>query len=175
MKDVGQCVYKPFLDEHLESVFEIYRVAFPSEDLTPLVHALSGCTDAQSFIAESQDGIVGHIAFTECRLENSSSIVGLLGPLAVDPKFQRGGIGGGLIRTGFGAMRDRGCAVILVLGDPAYYGRFGFTQERAIKPPYELRAEWAAAWQSLWFADNAQDFADTLVVPEPWRSASLWR
>ena len=49
-----------------------------------------------------------------------------LGPVAVLPEFQRRGIGGGLIRGGLAAAERLGTGFVVVLGEPAYYGRFGF-------------------------------------------------
>jgi putative acetyltransferase len=45
----------------------------------------------------------------------------------VSPPLQRQGIGGALIRDGLARLKDRAERLVFVLGDPAYYGRFGFT------------------------------------------------
>jgi putative acetyltransferase len=50
-----------------------------------------------------------------------------LAPVAVEPEFQRQGIGVALIRWGLDECRRLGHAMVVVLGEPAYYGRFGFT------------------------------------------------
>lgn len=49
-----------------------------------------------------------------------------LAPLAVAPAVQRQGIGSQLARAGLEICRERGFALVVVLGDPAYYARFGF-------------------------------------------------
>jgi predicted N-acetyltransferase YhbS len=51
----------------------------------------------------------------------------LLGPLAVDPSHQRRGIGSGLMRHALSAAARRGHGAVLLVGDLAYYGRFGFS------------------------------------------------
>ena len=64
----------------------------------------------------------------------------LLGPLAVHPDFQNGGLGAELIRTGLEAARDAGHALVFLVGDEPYYGRHGFTRtpERITLPgPYD--------------------------------------
>ena len=49
-----------------------------------------------------------------------------LAPLAVAPERQRQGIGSLLVRAGIGALRARNCPLVIVLGHPEYYPRFGF-------------------------------------------------
>jgi predicted N-acetyltransferase YhbS len=51
----------------------------------------------------------------------------LLGPLAVDEAWRNRGIGGGLLRRAVGAAQQRGHRAVLLVGDTAYYGRFGFS------------------------------------------------
>jgi predicted N-acetyltransferase YhbS len=55
----------------------------------------------------------------------------LLGPLAVDPAHRRRGIGSALMRQALAAARRRGHRAVLLVGDAAYYERFGFSAERA--------------------------------------------
>jgi putative acetyltransferase len=61
-----------------------------------------------------------------------------------------------------------------VLGDPAYYGRFGFIQEHKVTPPYPLPTQWVNAWQSIKQCDREPPLAGKLSVPEPWRQSALW-
>ena len=56
-----------------------------------------------------------------------------LAPLAVEPAFHGSGIGGALIREAHIRLQDAGETLSVVLGDPAYYGRFGYTHARAAK------------------------------------------
>lgn len=67
-------------------------------------------------------------AFREYPLsqQNEHLIVRGLGPVSVMPAHQRMGIGSALVRSGLRRLRERGAAGCVVLGDPAYYGRFGF-------------------------------------------------
>ena len=50
----------------------------------------------------------------------------MLGPLTVDPAFENRGIGAALIRRAIDAAKDQGHALVLLVGDEPYYGRFGF-------------------------------------------------
>jgi putative acetyltransferase len=82
-----------------------------------------------SLVAE-QDGLVaGHILFTPVTLAPPQpGINGLgIGPVAVLPKFQRAGIGSRLMQAGLDHVRRLGFTFVVLLGDPAYYSRFGFT------------------------------------------------
>ena len=61
-----------------------------------------------------------------------------------------------------------------VLGDPAYYGRFGFVPEESVTPPYPLPEEWADAWQSL-RREPATILEDgALSLPAAWMDPALW-
>ncbi|GAA5619616.1 hypothetical protein Brsp03_03781 [Brucella sp. NBRC 12951] len=67
----------------------------------------------------------------------------LLGPLAVDPSAAGCGIGSALMRRAIDEAKDRGHGAIILVGDPEYYERFGFTAEKtgelAMPGPYEER------------------------------------
>lgn len=67
----------------------------------------------------------------------------LLGPLAVDPSFEGCGVGSALMRKAVMAAGERGHGAIILVGDPEYYGRFGFDVEKtaslAMPGPVELR------------------------------------
>ncbi|MEL7028319.1 MAG: N-acetyltransferase [Pseudomonadota bacterium] len=157
-----------------DAVHEIYSAAFPDEDLIPLLQDLSVCGEFDAFVAAAADRPVGHIGFTRCGLQDDDRFAALLGPLAVRPEFSRQGLGGRLVRSGLDAMERRGAAVILVLGDPAYYAQFGFEPEAAVLPPYPLREDWADAWRSKWVSPNGLHSPKRLVVPEAWANPALW-
>ena len=73
---------------------------------------------------------VGHILFSRVTIANASAAFNGVGlaPVAVLPKFQRQGIGSKLIRDGLERCRQAGYDAVVVLGDPAYYSRFGFVR-----------------------------------------------
>jgi putative acetyltransferase len=86
------------------------------------------------------DEIVGHVAFSPVRIADGTPDWYGLGPVAVLPRRQREGVGAALIRLGLERLRVRGAAGCVVLGDPAYYGRFGFVADaelRYLGPPPE--------------------------------------
>ena len=70
----------------------------------------------------------------------------VLAPLAVHPDLQRQGAGSLLIRQGLQELEAAGADVVLVYGDPDYYGRFGFAAGHNIPAPYKL--SYPDAWMA---------------------------
>lgn len=80
-----------------------------------------------SLVALRAGQVVGHIAFSSAKVGDSESGWLLLGPLAVLPSLQGEGIGSALVKAGLDELRAGGAAGCVLVGDPGYYGRFGFT------------------------------------------------
>ncbi|WP_437205151.1 GNAT family N-acetyltransferase [Planctomicrobium sp. SH664] len=80
-----------------------------------------------SLVAELDAVLVGQITFSPVQISDGAEGWYALGPLAVDPKVQRQGIGTALMEAGLSALQQLQPAGCVVVGDPAYYGRFGFT------------------------------------------------
>ena len=97
-----------------------------------------------SLVAVENDEVVGHILFGELPIETDGKAVrgASLAPMAVRPDRQRRGIGSALIRKGLEACRERGVDVVIVVGHPAYYPRFGFSAEKAkgLRAPFRGEA-----------------------------------
>lgn len=81
---------------------------------------------ALSLVAEDADGIVGHIAFSPVRISDGAKGWYGLGPVSAKPALHRRGIGTALVKRGIADLRQNGARGIVLLGDPAFYGRFGF-------------------------------------------------
>lgn len=86
-----------------------------------------------SLVAEDATGIVGHVAFSPVALSDGTDGWFGLGPLSVAPERQRTGIGGALVRSGLARLREKPAAGCVLLGDPAYYGRFGFAADPRLR------------------------------------------
>jgi putative acetyltransferase len=116
------------------AVRSLNEAAFGRHDEADLIDRLR-TEDAvlASFVAEYEDRIVGHILFSRMSIETGTGPVSAvaLAPLAVLPEHQRRGVGGRLIRHGLDWLRERGEQVVIVLGHPGYYARFGFSSDRA--------------------------------------------
>lgn len=87
-----------------------------------------------SLVAEMKKQVIGHILFSRMWIDNPNGSLAAvaLAPMAVLPAHQRNGIGGMLIRAGLDSLRDRGERIVVVLGHPGYYPRFGFSTDRAL-------------------------------------------
>jgi putative acetyltransferase len=81
-----------------------------------------------SMVAVVDDKIVGHVFFSPVEIDglNNTQAMGL-GPMAVLSEYQRQGIGSALVTQGIKQLQESGCAVVVVLGLPEYYPKFGFS------------------------------------------------
>jgi putative acetyltransferase len=84
---------------------------------------------------------MGHAAFSPVAIEGGAGAWFGLGPVSVRPDVQRRGIGQALIRRGLDRLREARTGGCVVLGDPHYYGRFGFEHDPQLSygdvpPPY---------------------------------------
>jgi putative acetyltransferase len=81
------------------------------------------------WVAEQDGALVGHILYSPVWIEKDGLAAGLgvgLAPMCVDPASQKKGIGTKLINETIARLKEEGIAFAVVLGDPAYYRRFGF-------------------------------------------------
>lgn len=85
-----------------------------------------------SLVAVEDDDTMGHVAFSPVTIAGDADRWYGLGPVAVRPDRQGMGIGQDLIRAGLAALRRMGAKGCVVLGEPAYYGRFGFEADAAL-------------------------------------------
>ncbi|MBF0453660.1 MAG: N-acetyltransferase [Magnetococcales bacterium] len=161
--------------EDREALEKLYSAAFPDEPLWPLVTVLLECDGVRSLMAKQSGSVLGHCFFTPCTVAGYEAPVALLGPLAVMPNRQRRGIGGRLVEAGIKQLAEAGFTHLFVLGDPAYYGRFGFQPDDSVTPPYVLPEAWTEAWRSLPLRQDVPPIAGTLSVPTPWQDVALWR
>ena len=84
---------------------------------------------AVSQVAEHDGYVVGHVAASPVTVSDGARDWYALGPLTVGPGHRGQGLGTRLVQTALEALRARGANGCVVLGEPAYYGRFGFVVE----------------------------------------------
>jgi putative acetyltransferase len=145
------------------------RAFDPSPAESPLVDQLRadpGWIPALSLVATVDDAVVGHVACTRATL-GRAPVLGL-GPLSVDPPHQRRGVGSALVHTVLGAADALGEPLVVLLGDPRYYHRFGFVlaDRLGIVAPV---AEWAPHFQARRLSAWAPDLRGSFVYAEPFR------
>lgn len=101
-------------------------------------------SEGLAFVACDAAGkVVGTVRLWDIRLGERGGSALLLGPLAVDPSCKAAGIGSALMRHALAEAKRLDHGSVLLVGDPEYYGRFGFSAEKtaalAMPGPYEMR------------------------------------
>lgn len=79
-----------------------------------------------SLVAEFEGAVVGHVAVSPVSISDGTTGWFGLGPISVTPEYQGRGLGSQLMREALRILRERGAGGCVLVGEPAYYGRFGF-------------------------------------------------
>lgn len=120
-------------------------VPYSSQTEAAIVDALRNAGAlALSLVAVEDNEIVGHVALSPVTINSEATGWYGLGPVSVWPDHQRKGIGQALISEGLSYLRRMHAQGCVVLGDPGYYGRFGFVSDpelwyRDVPPEYFQR------------------------------------
>lgn len=161
--------------DELPQVLALYPLAFPDEELRPVVSGLlEGEAEVLSLAVFKGEALVAHVLFSIFSGDGDNSAGALLAPLGVMPDHQNQGVGNALVRNGLEHLDAMGIAQVFVLGDPAYYGRFGFQPEQLVLTPYPLPEEWRDAWQSMLFPGRTPLAPGQCLLPAPWMEPALW-
>lgn len=123
-----------------QTIYMIYVAAFEQSAEADIVQRMHKDGDLILSLIAYNDHPAGHIAYSRLGLHEAPSIKAcVLAPLAVVPSFQKQGIGAELVRHSLERLRDDGYDLVVVLGEPHYYGRFGFDPKLAekLKTPYD--------------------------------------
>ena len=149
----------------LDSILKVIETAFSDEEnkvimnLVQELHQETTSPSIKSLFVEVDNQVIGYVSYSPIFLKSDTNITGyILAPLAVSPEHQKQGVGSNLIKSGIDMLSRNGVGVLLVYGDPAYYGRFGFKEEigRTFTPPYPL--EYPFGWTGMMLNET--------VVPE---------
>lgn len=154
-----------------EDIRRIHLSAFPEGEgavvSTLAVDLLSEESVPETFalVAEAEGAVVGHVAFSPVTLDDDESFRGyILAPLAVNPDCQKSGVGTQLVKSGMQRLSDAGAEILFVYGDPAYYGRFGFSEDAAVRysPAYQL--QYPFGWQGVFLHEPAAERAPATIT-----------
>ena len=151
---------RPATHADRDAIRSVYLSAF-TEDEAEVVAGLAVRLLAEKsspptvgLVADVDGVVVGHVAFSPVTVNGDARFRGyILAPLAVTPKQQKRGLGSGLVTAGMQRLTTSGIDIIFVYGDPAYYGRFGFTSDAATpyRPPHAL--QYPHGWQAMVLTD----------------------
>lgn len=127
--------------QDIEAISRLTEAAFRNEEYSShtehfIVNALRRTGQLSiSLVAAEHDEILGHVAISPVSI--SSGVTGWygLGPISVRPDRRGKGIGSALMWAALQQLRQQGAAGCVVLGDPAYYGRFGFKAHPGLELP----------------------------------------
>lgn len=134
------------------------QVAFSQGVEADLVNKLrDAACDIISLVAVLENQVVGHIIFSPVEINNEVSGMSL-STMAVLPKFQKKGIGSMLIKAGIEEVKKLKNSLIIVLGHPEYYPKFGFVaaSKYGLKSKYDVPDE---VFMALSFKDIKWDNA----------------
>jgi putative acetyltransferase len=127
---------RPETPDDISAIFEVNFQAFAHYDEANLVNTLRDANifnPELSLVAVCRDRIIGHIMFPPVTIESPlvSTPAVALAPLVVHPDYQCLGVGSALVEEGLNACRSFGHRIVIVVGHPGYYPRYGFRSARA--------------------------------------------
>lgn len=133
-----------------EKVYEVVQAAFREAehrdgneaDLVVALRKSAAFIPELSLVAQINGEVIGHVLLTEIKIGESQGLA--LAPLAVLPHFQKQGIGSALIKKAHEVAEKLGYPAIIVLGDPAYYSKFGYVKasQWQIQAPFEVPSDY---------------------------------
>lgn len=140
--------FAPETEDDIASIREVIAAAFGQTSEAQLVDAIRNSSNfipELSIVAAEDGNVLGHILFSPIVIESQGKTVPALAlaPLAVTPVRQREGIGSQLVQAGLSKCRELGHSIVVVLGHPHYYSRFGFqtASQFGVQAPFTVPDE----------------------------------
>jgi putative acetyltransferase len=148
--DLREVLVRPATEADTEAIRAVHLIAFQGADEADLVERLQRDGDSEiSLVAHLHGEILGHALLSRMEVTGDGRAYRALGlgPVAVRPWAQDGGVGRALVRTALAEAEALGVEVVFVVGDPDIYYRFGFSSEAAepFSSPYAgswFMAQW---------------------------------
>lgn len=148
MTSISQAlIIRPETPADHDVVRDVVAAAFGSDAEAALVDRIRASPEhipEMALVAEVDGAILGHVMISHAVIRGDAGDrkICMLSPLAVAPDRQRAGIGSALVRTSLEVADRRGEPLVILEGDPAYYGRLGF--EHALRYGIEIHLpDWA--------------------------------
>ncbi|MDH6230929.1 putative acetyltransferase [Mesorhizobium soli] len=139
--------------EDRKAIFGVEERAFGRKHEADLVERVVADGEGLLELVAERDGrIVGHVLFSRLLVDPDGQPFDAvsLAPLAVDPDYQGQGVGSALVRCGHEILKERGERLAVVVGDPDYYGRFGYARAGAEKFESDYQGD---AMQALYWGE----------------------
>ncbi|KAB8191191.1 GNAT family N-acetyltransferase [Nonomuraea phyllanthi] len=158
---------RPEEPHDVPAIRAVNLAAFPTSLEADLVDALRkdpAWMPGLSLVAERDGAVTAHALLTRCHVDSAPALA--LAPCAVLPAFQRQGAGTAAINAALAAARSLGEPLVLVLGHPRYYPRFGFVRASSygIRAPFDVPDE---AMMALPLDPSRPVPAGTITYPPP--------
>ena len=120
------------LPQDRDSIHAVHTVAFDRSAGGPvaeavlwdLLHAAGDVAAELSFVATVDGTVIGHAGCSDAAIDGRTVVA--LGPVGVLPAHQARRVGSALVEAVLAAAEQRGEPMVVLLGDPRFYGRFGF-------------------------------------------------
>ena len=144
-------------EEEFNQIYDLVKIAFQTAQVTngdeqnfvSKLRASENYIPGLALVAEENGKLVGHMMLTRAYIINDDHRheVLYLAPISVALEYRRKGIGSELIKESFRLARNMGHTAVVLVGDPAYYHRFGFKPAITfgIKPKMEIPDEYVMA------------------------------
>lgn len=117
-----------------EAFWNVYRPGCTEHWVLHRCRSLPEFIPELSLVLELDGRIIGHIMYSHARIrcdDGRSLPIMIFGPVSILPEYQKQGWGSYLIRESLTRAEDLGCGAVAITGNPAYYGRFGFSDARS--------------------------------------------
>lgn len=186
MLPTDDMILRPAESGDRDALLAVHAAAFGADDGPVIAQLVADLLDDDtsrpllSLVARDEDRLVGHLLLTSiglCGSDTGNVEARILCPLAVVPELQGRGIGDRLVRDGLDRLRDDGVGLVVVLGHPSYYPRFGFRPAgaRGIDAPYAIAPENAEAWMVVELTPGALGrMRGTVVCARPLQDPRHW-
>jgi predicted N-acetyltransferase YhbS len=149
-------------------LLEAFGPESPEADLVDALRAEGAHVPELCLVAVHDGKLAGHVCFTRARLDSGQEVLSLA-PMAVLPAMQRRGIGSRLVRESLRRAALTDFPLVVVMGHPAYYPRFGFepAADLGIRSPYDAPPE---AWMVHRLPAYRPEVRGLVEYPEAFRA-----